>query len=170
MIVAGIDPGLDGAVGFLDGGRLHALEDMPTVISTTGRRVVDFHRLAAILRDRAPAFVLVERVGPRPGEGAVGAFQFGHTFGGILATLAALGIPYDLVQPQVWKRRAGIPPAADKRCSIATAKRLLPEAAPLLYRVRDDGRAEALLIAMQAGAPATRTPQGYAEPRKAGSQ
>lgn len=147
----GIDPGIGGAVGLVhDDGTFVAVHDMPTLPTTTGRRQADFAALAAILREHGPAFVLVERVGPRPREGAVGAFAFGHTFGGILGTLAALSMSHDVVQPATWKRRAGIPPGADKRASIATAIRLLPDAAPHLSRVKDDGRAEALLLALQA--------------------
>ena len=150
-LFAGIDPGVSGAIGIIgEHGRFCAVHDMPTLPTTTGRRQVDFAALAAILREHGPAFVLVERVGPRPGEGAVGAFAFGHTFGGILGTLAALAVSHDVIQPASWKRRAGIPPGADKRASIATAVRLLPDAAPHLSRVKDDGRAEALLLARQA--------------------
>ncbi len=150
-LFCGIDPGVSGAVGLVrDDGTFAAVHDMPTLTATTGRRQVDFHQLAAILREHGPEFVLVERVGSRPGEGAVGAFAFGYTFGGILGTLAALAVSHDVVQPAVWKRRAGIPPGADKRASIATAMRVLPSAAPHLTRVKDDGRAEALLLARQA--------------------
>lgn len=147
----GIDPGIGGAVGVLDaGGQFVAVHDMPTLPSATGRRQVDAAALALLVRDLCPVFALVERVGSRPGEGAVGAFAFGHTFGSITAVLAAVGIPHDLVQPAVWKRKAGIPAGADKAVSILTAKRLLPAAAPHLERVKDDGRAEALLLALQA--------------------
>lgn len=78
------------------------------------------------------------------------AGNYEPTFGGILGTLAALAMSHDVVQPASWKRRAGIPPGADKRASIATATRLLPGAAPHLTRIKDDGRAEALLLARQA--------------------
>lgn len=150
-LYCGIDPGVSGAIGLVreDGG-FSFVVDMPTLPTTTGRRQVDFATLAHIMREQAPAFVLVERVGPRPGEGAVGAFSFGHTFGGILAVLATLGLPHDVVQPQTWKRRAGIPPGADKKASIATCKRLLPDAGQYLARVKDDGRAESLLLSLQA--------------------
>jgi crossover junction endodeoxyribonuclease RuvC len=147
----GIDPGVSGALGFVrDDGNFAAVADMPTLPTTTGRRMIDASALASIIRQHPPAFALVERVGPRPGEGAVGAFSFGHTFGSILAVLAVLGVPHDVVQPAVWKRKAGIPPGADKRASITTAKRLLPGACSHLERVKDDGRAEALLLAVQA--------------------
>lgn len=150
-LFAGIDPGITGAVGIVrEDGTPAAVLDMPILTTTTGRKQVDAAALAGLLRDADPAFVLVERVGPRPGEGAVGAFAFGHTFGSILAVLATMGLPHDVVQPAQWKRRAGIPPGADKAASIQTAIRLFPSAAPWLSRKKDDGRAEALLIALQA--------------------
>lgn len=149
-LFAGIDPGVSGAVGLVrEDGAFAAVVDMPTLTQTTGRRAVDPAALAAILRQYQPAFTLVERVGPRPGEGAVGAFAFGQTYGAILATLAAVGLAHDVVMPAQWKRRAGIPPGADKEVSIATALRLLPDAAPWLTRKKDDGRAESLLLALQ---------------------
>jgi len=150
-LYAGIDPGVSGAVGFvLADGSFSDVLDMPTLATTTGRRQIDFAALAAILRDHAPAFVLVERVGSRPGEGAMGAFAFGMSYGGILGTLGALALPHDVVQPASWKRKAGIPPGAPKAASIAQALRLLPDAASHLARKKDDGRAEALLLALQA--------------------
>ncbi len=152
-LYAGIDPGLGGAIGIVNAdGTFAAVFDMPTLPTTTGRRQVDFAQLADIIREHAPAFTLVERVGSRPGEGAMGAFGFGHTFGGIVAVLATLGTPHDVIQPSTWKRRAGLPPGADKRASVGCAKRLLPDAAPYLTRVKDDGRAESLLLALQARA------------------
>jgi hypothetical protein len=149
-LFAGIDPGVSGAVGLVrEDGTFAAVVDMPTLTQTTGRRAVDPAGLAGILRQHQPSFTLVERVGPRPGEGAVGAFAFGQTYGAILATLAALGLAHDVMMPAQWKRRAGIPPGAPKEASIAQALRLLPEAAPYLGRKKDDGRAEALLLALQ---------------------
>lgn len=148
-LFCGIDPGLNGGVGFIDdGGAFVAVHDMPTLPTPTGRRQVDPAALAEMLRQHGPAFVLVERVGSRPGEGVVSAFSFGQGFGCILGVLGALALPHDLVHPATWKRRAGIPPKADKGVSIATAKRLLPAASPHLGLVKHDGRAESLLLAV----------------------
>jgi hypothetical protein len=150
-LFAGIDPGITGAVGIVgENGAFHAVHDMPTLTTTTGRRQVDPAALAAILRQHGPAFTLVERVGARPGEGAVGAFAFGQTYGAILAVLGTLALPHDVIQPASWKRKAGIPPGAAKGVSVTTAKRLMPGAHGHLARVKDDGRAEALLLALQA--------------------
>lgn len=150
-LYCGIDPGLSGAVGLVRAdGSFASVHDMPTLMQTTGRRQVDFAALAAIFRAHHPVFVLVERVGARPGEGAVGGFAFGMTYGGILSMLATLALPHDVVQPASWKRKAGIPPGAEKAASIQTALRLLPGSAGHLTRKKDDGRAEALLLAVQA--------------------
>jgi hypothetical protein len=48
-----------------------------------------------------------------------------------------------LVPPQVWKKRLKID--SDKKVSLALARQLFPNAP--LARVKDGGRAEALLIA-----------------------
>ncbi len=149
-LFCGIDPGLGGAVAFVDDtGTFAAVHDMPTLPTSTGRRQLDPAALAEILRRYKPAFTLVERVGPRPGEGAASAFAFGWVFGGMLATLGTLALPHTTISPATWKRRAGIPPRALKAISIATAKAALPDAVPYLARVKDDGRAEALLLALQ---------------------
>ncbi|MGL1833044.1 hypothetical protein ACKVEX_05490 [Rhodocyclaceae bacterium SMB388] len=143
----GIDPGVGGAVGVLDQwGTFVGVFDMPTTASTTGRRQLDAASLAEILK-RYPGYATLERVHARPGEGAVGAFSFGQTFGGIVGVLEALGFPYELASPAGWKRGMAIPPGADKEASISAARRLLPTAAEHLMRKRDDGRAEALLLA-----------------------
>lgn len=149
-VVCGIDPGLAGAIAFIsDRGEFVAVYDMPTLKSTTGRRLVDAHAVAEILRLHTPAFALVERVGARPDEGAVGAFGFGQSFGVVLGILATLSLPHMLIQPAVWKKRVGIPAGAGKSASISIAKQLIPSAATQLTRVKDDGRAEALLLALE---------------------
>jgi len=140
-------------VGFVhaDGG-FHSVHDMPIQMTTTGRRAVDFAALAEILREHKPAFTLVERVGSRPNEGAVGAFSFGMSYGGIIAVLAVLALPHGVIQPATWKRRAGIPAGAPKGVSVAVCKQVLPTTASRLTRIKDDGRAESLLLALQSRA------------------
>lgn len=62
-LFCGIDPGLSGAVGFVDeAGTFAAVHDMPTLPTSTGRRQLDPAALAEILRRYSPAFTLVERV------------------------------------------------------------------------------------------------------------
>lgn len=61
---------------------------------------------------------------------------------------------------QTWKRRAGIPAGAIKGVSVATCKRLLPDAAAHLTRIKDGDRAEALLLTLQVRAAFTNQPKG----------
>ena len=91
-----------------------------------------------------------ELVGPRPGEGAVGAFGFGRSRGVIEGALAAAGIPVTMVAPPAWKRAAGIAPGKDgaKDAARSEAIRRWPSHAELFARKKDDGRAEAALIAL----------------------
>lgn len=150
-IACGIDPGISGAVAFLGDDPADALViDMPTLMTTTGRRQVDAAALADLLREHGPALTLVERVSARPGEGAVGAFSFGHTLGSIVGVLGALGLPYSLVTPVSWKRAAGLPAHAPKEASISACVCLLPHTREHMTMVKHHGRAEALLIALQA--------------------
>lgn len=153
-LVCGIDPGITGAIAILDGEQLMECWDMPTVkrsaAKSSNKQEVNAAALAAILRGRRPALVYVERVNAMPntatkrGMGAASAFNFGDSFGRIIGVLAALEIPYDLVHPQTWKKRAGLI-GADKDFSRTLAQQLYPAAE--LARKKDVGRAEAILIA-----------------------
>lgn len=151
MNACGIDPGLSGAVAFIGEDPADALVfDMPTVMTTTGRRQIDAAALADLLREHGPALTLVEKVSARPGEGAVGAFSFGHTLGSIVGVLGALALPYSLVAPVAWKRKAGLPARAPKEASMQACVCVLPHTRQHLTMVKHHGRAEALLIALQA--------------------
>jgi crossover junction endodeoxyribonuclease RuvC len=92
----------------------------------------------------------VEYVGARPGEGAVGAFAFGRSRGVVEGVLGACGVPVTFLTPPVWKRAVGIPPGKDRAKDDARSEaiRRWPGQAALFARVKDDGRAEAALIAV----------------------
>ena len=65
----------------------------------------------------------------------------------VLGVLAALAIPCTLVTPGVWKRHHGLI-GGDKSESRAKAIALWPGHADLFKRRKDDGRAEAALVAV----------------------
>jgi len=92
-------------------------------------------------------FLLIEEVGVQPRDGKVGAFQFGKGFGILLGIAAAVGFDAKLVRPGEWKKRMFGMAGSSKAESIASAKALFPDAADQLTRVKDDGRAEAILLA-----------------------
>lgn len=147
----GIDPGLSGAIAVLADGDAVSVHDMPTrTVGDWGE--VDAAVLAAMLRGvraqyrGAVFFACVERVGARPADGGTSAFRFGETSGKIKAVLETLGIEYSRAIPAVWKRHYGLI-GADKDASRQTALRIFPGMAAQLKRKKDDGRAEALLLA-----------------------
>jgi crossover junction endodeoxyribonuclease RuvC len=150
MIVAGIDPGLSGAVALLDAatGAVVDVFDMPTHALARGgknKRELDPHSLAGALgRDRI-GHAFVELVGAMPGQGVSSVFSFGKSFGITIGVLATLGIPMTFVAPVAWKRALQVPAAKDG--ARARASQLMPAAASHWPLVKHDGRAEAALIA-----------------------
>ncbi len=150
-LVIGIDPGLGGALALLTSdGVLVDIDDMPVLADgAAGRRAINAPLLAARVRAWGAGKAFCELVGPRPGEGAVGAFGFGRSRGIIEGVLGTMGVPVDMVAPAWWKRRIGIPPGADKKdVARSEAIRRWPALADRFARKRDDGRAEAALIAV----------------------
>jgi crossover junction endodeoxyribonuclease RuvC len=111
-----------------------------------GRRAINAPLLASIVFKSHAGHAFDEGVGARPGEGAVGAFAFGRAKGVIEGVLAAAGVPVTFVSPPAWKRAVGLT-LASKDAARAAAIRLWPGHAELFARVKDDGRAEAALIA-----------------------
>ena len=148
-LIIGVDPGAKGAIAILGmNGSIHEVHDMPAVevkVGKTKRHRVSVHGVADILRGLRPEMVIIEDVGGMTGQSASAAFTFGHACGLIQGAVAALGFPLALIPPQRWKRAAGLP--ADKGAARLRAMQLWPDQAKQFERVKDDGRAEACLLA-----------------------
>jgi crossover junction endodeoxyribonuclease RuvC len=150
--VLGVDPGLSGALCLL---RLSDKQidifDMPV---TDGR--VDPAKLAGIVemcKLRGSIVAAVENVSSMPRQ--AGAFNFGRSAGVVHGVLGAMGVPMELVSPNVWKGAVGLrklvgeSQAANKTRARELAQKLWPWNATDFKRVKDDGRAEAALLARQ---------------------
>ena len=151
-LVVGIDIGNAGAIALLEtSGELREVFDMPVLADgPAGRRNLNAPLLAEIVAKSHATLAFVEYVGARPGEGAVGAFAFGRSRGVIEGVMAALGLPVAFLTPPVWKRSVGIAPGkvGAKDAARSEAIRRWPDHAAQFARVKDDGRAEAALIAV----------------------
>jgi crossover junction endodeoxyribonuclease RuvC len=150
MKYLGIDPGAEGAIAVLDDdGRLVAVADMPTIelrVGKTNRERVSPAGLRTLLLEHADCTICaVEKVGGMTGQSASASFTFGYACGLLEGVLAALLMPVAPVTPQAWKKSAGI--AAGKGAAREAAMRTWPAQAHLFARKKDDGRAEASLIA-----------------------
>lgn len=149
-LVLGIDVGVTGAVALLDAdGNLINVEDMPVLCDgPASRRAINAPLFASLVFKSHADQAFVEHVSARPGEGPIGAFAFGRCRGVIEGVLAAVGLPCSFLTPSCWKRAVGLPPGRNKDASRAEAIRRWPAHAALFPRVRDDGRADAALIAI----------------------
>lgn len=151
--IAAVDPGLSGAIAVMDlEGRLIEVIDMPTLLIVKGKskkQQLDLHTLAALIQSRQPGHVFIEKVGGMPGQGASHSFNFGDSYGSVKGIVVALGIPMTLIPSATWKARMGLR-GADKDTSRQRAMQLFPSHAERFKRKKDDGRAEATLLAAHA--------------------
>jgi crossover junction endodeoxyribonuclease RuvC len=150
-LIIGIDIGATGAIAVLtDTGELLDVQDMPTLHDGPAkRRTINAPLLAEIIYKSHADRAFVERVGPRPMEGVVGAFSFGDAKGVVRGCLAAAAIPAIFITPVTWKRAVGIPPGKGmKDMARSNAINRWPGKAILFSRKMDDGRAEAALIGL----------------------
>ena len=149
MVVIGIDPGYSGAIAiWRPAARALHLYDMPTVPNSKGKVELDLHTLYDLLapEDDGPHMAVVEQVGAMRGQGVVSMFRFGQGYGAIQMALAGHKIPTQFVTPSKWKAHFGL--TRDKGVSRGLAMQRYPERADMFKRAKDDGRAEAALIAL----------------------
>lgn len=149
LIVAGIDPGKSGAMAILYPDGTVQFFDVPQI------RLRGKHRPAwnewqrswsTGLEFAGAGLVVIEEVGARPGQGVTSMFSFGRTLGFIHAIAIGSGAAVQTVTPGVWKGKLGLLNSG-KGASREACANLYPTTVTDLARVKDDGRAEAALIA-----------------------
>lgn len=158
MIVIGIDPGLTGAVAVMDHNGVRAVFDLPTMpVPGAGPKAlvknkIDGRALCQLLLKHCPASegkprVFLEKVSTMGGANNAVQTQGSlmRSLGAIETVVECLNFPMEQVAPQSWKKQFGI--GSDKAKALDVARRLHPEAAAELKRVRDHNRAEAILLA-----------------------
>jgi crossover junction endodeoxyribonuclease RuvC len=157
MIYIGIDPGLNGAVGVLSEISPYwrsEVYDTPTMVVSgiKEKRVYNAAAMAALLKPFAEhvgddVLVILEAVHSMPKQGVSSSFSFGEGLGMWKGIIAAFGLPLEMPSPQRWKKEIMADQGKDKDASRFKAIALFPALATQLARVKDDGRAEALLLA-----------------------
>jgi crossover junction endodeoxyribonuclease RuvC len=148
-VILGIDPGCTGAIVVMtDGGNYVAHLNMPTVKVGTKSRV-NGAAVAAFIRETVGEFnahAYLEQVGSMPGQGVSSMFTFGHAAGVVEGILQGMAIPYTLVTPQAWKKRAGLV-GTDKDAARSRAIQLYPNLRVLDLKGKGQAVADAILIA-----------------------
>lgn len=140
MVIYGIDPGFSGGWGAITpDGQYISCGDM-----FSENNLLSFKKILQAMMEvqDGESLVVVEAVHAMPRQGVSSSFKFGMAYGGALALAECLGTRY-LAVPRVWKRDMGLD--ASKEASLTMARELWPKAP--LHRRKDDGRAEALLMA-----------------------
>jgi crossover junction endodeoxyribonuclease RuvC len=149
MKVAGIDPGLSGAVCVFDATKgMLTILDMPTVEVKSGKTVkrkLSEPMLAELLRPHQIEHAALEQVSAMPGQGVSSMFSFGQSYGAIRGVLAGLRVPITMVTPAKWMRDLKL--TGGKDGNRQRAAELFPAYAASFSRKKDDGRADAALLA-----------------------
>mgnify|MGYP003139274177 CR=1 FL=1 len=154
--IIGVDLGFKGGVVYArresNGTTYRSIVSMPTVVEKKKKKtqydtqyindlIVSWSHL-----EHNGLLAVIEDVWARPGEGVVSSFRFGRGRGIFEGLLVALRIPQVYVAPVKWKRAMGLI-GQDKNASRELAMKIAPEHASYFKRKKDDGVAEALLLA-----------------------
>lgn len=142
MMYLGIDPGYTGAWGLIDhNGKYQSCGDMIHNEKHILSRLVFAEISQAV--DKQDLEIILESVHSMPGQGVSSSFKFGMAFGAAIAIIERFNCTWHLVTPQKWKKTLQLD--SDKNKSLELARQLWPNAP--LSRKKDNGRAEALLLA-----------------------
>lgn len=115
----GIDPGKKGAMAIMG------------YSNTTGERYMmkiipfDPQEYIKMLKQFNGATVCIEQVHSLPREGVKSVWSFGQTYGWLLGVLDAVGLSYQTVPPNLWKKDFSLL-RTEKKQSIEVCKRLFP--------------------------------------------
>ena len=147
--IAGIDPGKTGAMAILYPDSSVTAYRVP-LIKLRGKPkpawTAWFDLWATTLQTIQPDLIVLESVAARPGQGVTSMFGFGETLGFARAIACSANCHIETVTPSVWKAKLGLL-NSDKNASRELARQFMPSLAPELTRVKDDGVAEAALLA-----------------------
>ncbi|MGL4811868.1 MAG: hypothetical protein ACRCXM_08830 [Beijerinckiaceae bacterium] len=137
MILLGCDPGVNGALALFDTSEKRVItHDMPDTTATLFDLIGTFPKVAVCMIEKPfyPKVIGVKNVA-----------KIAEAYGRIKAVLFSHGIPLREVTPRDWKAALNL--SDSKAASRELAGALFPDDADQWKRVRDDGRAEAALLA-----------------------
>ena len=141
-IYIGLDPGKKGAMAIMG------------YSNTTGERYMmkiipfDPQEYIKTLKQFNGATVCIEQVHSLPREGVKSVWSFGQTYGWLLGVMDAVGLSYQTVPPNLWKKDFSLL-RTEKKQSIEVCKRLFPGIELRRTdkcRTDDDNMADAALI------------------------
>ena len=153
MFIIGIDPGISGALCFMEHGKTIDVIDMPSMADgkknkkqVNGSQV--FNEISRYIKDKNPndVKVIIEHVSAMPGQGVTSMFNFGQSFGVLKGICSAMQLSMYFVRPAKWKRFFNLI-NAEKDASRTKAIEIFPYISTQLSRKKDANKADAALIA-----------------------
>ena len=152
MFIIGIDPGISGALCFMEHGKIIDVIDMPSMADgkknkkqVNGSQV--FNEISRYIKDKNPndVKVIIEHVSAMPGQGVTSMFNFGQSFGVLKGIFSAMQIPMDFVSPVKWKKFFNLI-NTNKDASRTKAIEIYPYFSSKLSKKKDANKADAILI------------------------
>ncbi len=153
MLIIGIDPGISGAICFLNNGKIIDVIEMPNMADgkknkkqVNGSQI--FNELSEKIKDlkKDEIKVVIEQVSAMPGQGVTSMFNFGQSFGILKGICSAMNLPMYFVRPAKWKKYFNLI-NAEKDASRTKAIEIFPYFSSNLSKKKDANKADAMLIA-----------------------
>ncbi len=167
-IYIGIDPGLTGAIAVIrENGA--TVTDLQSIDGQLDLKQLRAEMFIAKVQHQEEVYIVIEDVHSMPDQGVASSFKLGRTYGRIEGLVYYFAQIWDgliiYVSPQRWKNSFGLinkrPKGSPKLTKAESEKRrregktrarelaaeIFPGIAESVARVKDDGRADALLLA-----------------------
>ena len=153
MLIIGIDPGISGAICFLENGKILEVIEMPSMAEgkknkkqVNGAQIFNEISMRIKNRDLDKIKVVIEHVSAMPGQGVTSMFNFGQSFGILKGICSAMQLSMYFVRPAKWKKYFNLI-NSEKDASRTKAIEVFPYFSSNLSKKKDSNKADAMLIA-----------------------
>ena len=111
MLIIGIDPGISGALCFLENGKVLDVIEMPSMADgkknkkqVNGSQI--YNEISSRIKnyDKNRVKIVIEHVSAMPGQGVTSMFNFGQSFGILKGICSAMQLSMYFVRPAKWKK------------------------------------------------------------------
>ena len=153
MLTIGIDPGISGAICFMENSKIIEVIDMPSMAEgkknkkqVNGSQV--FNEITKHIKDKKTneVKVVIEHVSAMPGQGVTSMFNFGQSFGILKGICSAMNLSMYFIRPVKWKKHFNLINSS-KDASRTKAIEIFPYFSKNLSKKKDANKADAILIA-----------------------
>ena len=153
MLIIGIDPGISGAICFMEDGKIINVIEMPSMAEgKKNKKQVNssqiFNEISSQIHklDKKDVKVVIEHVTAMPGQGVTSMFNFGQSFGVLKGICSAMNLSMYFVRPAKWKKYFNLI-NSEKDASRTRAIEIFPYFSSQLTKKKDSNKADAILIA-----------------------